>query len=83
MEEERQLLLTRVIPDIEILVAGHHGAADSTGHRLLEYAKPEQLLISVGENYYGHPTSRVLERATSLGIAIRRTDLEGTIRITR
>ena len=83
VEEERQLLLTRVIPDIEILVAGHHGAADSTGHRLLEYAKPEQLLISVGENYYGHPTSRVLERATSLGIAIRRTDLEGTIRITR
>jgi len=83
VEEERQLLLTCVIPDVEILVAGHHGAADSTGHRLLEYAKPEQLLISVGENHYGHPTPQVLARATSLGIAIRRTDLEGTIRITR
>ncbi len=83
VEEERQLLLTRVIPDVEILVAGHHGAADSTGHRILEYSKPEQLLISVGKNYYGHPTPQVLERASSLGIAVRRTDLEGTIRITR
>ncbi len=83
VEEERQLLLTRVIPDIEVLVAGHHGAADSTGHRLLDYAKPEQLLISVGENPHGHPTPRVLERASARGIHVRRTDMEGTIRITR
>ena len=83
VEEERQLLLTRVIPDVEILVAGHHGAANSTGHRLLEYSKPEQLLISVGKNPHGHPTTHVLERASSMGIRIRRTDIEGTIRITR
>ncbi len=83
VEEERKLLLTRVIPDIEILVAGHHGAADSTGHRLLDYSKPEQLLISVGKNSHGHPTPQVLERAATFGIRIRRTDTEGTIRITR
>ncbi len=83
VEEERQLLMTRVIPDVEVLVAGHHGAADSTGHRLLEYSKPEQLLISVGKNPHGHPTPQVLERASALGISVRRTDREGTIRITR
>ncbi len=83
VEEERTLLMTRVIPDIEVLVAGHHGSADSTGHRLLEYSKPEQLLISVGKNPHGHPTPQVLQRASAMGIRIRRTDTEGTIRITR
>lgn len=83
VEEERQLLLTRVIPDLEVLVAGHHGASDSTGNRLLEYTRPEQLLISVGQNHHGHPTPQVLDRASRLGIEVHRTDLEGTIRITR
>ena len=80
---ERELILTKPLPDLEILVAGHHGSAYSTGQELLEYTAPEELLISVGRNSYGHPAPKVLERARDLDILIRRTDEEGTIRITR
>jgi competence protein ComEC len=83
IQEERQLLLMKRIPDLEILVAGHHGSRDSTGYRLLDYTKPEVLLISVGANAYGHPSPEVLERGDAFHIPIRRTDQEGTITITR
>ena len=82
-DSERELMLSRALPDLEILIAGHHGSAKSTGQKLLEYTMPEELWISVGENSYGHPDPRVLERARSLGIRVRRTDLEGTIIIKR
>lgn len=83
IEGERELLLTKPLPDLEILVAGHHGSVYSTGQELLRYTAPEELLISVGKNSYGHPASQVLERARTLNIRVRRTDQEGTIRITR
>lgn len=80
---ERDLILSKPLPDLEVLIAGHHGSAYSTGQELLEYTAPDVLLISVGKNSYGHPTPQVLERAGTLGIQVRRTDEEGTIRITR
>lgn len=83
IEEERTLICSHPLPDLEILVAGHHGAANSTGQELLEHTMPEELLISVGQNSYGHPALQVLERAQNVGIRIRRTDQEGTIIITR
>ena len=83
VEMEQKLIQREALPDLEILIAGHHGAANSTGQVLLEHTMPEELLISVGENSYGHPDPTVLERAKNLGIRIRRTDQEGTITITR
>ncbi len=83
VEKERELIQTIALPDLEVLVAGHHGAAGSTGRELLEHTMPEVLLISVGYNSYGHPDPKVLKRAEDLGIRVRRTDLEGTISITR
>ena len=83
IEGERKLIRSVALPDLEILVAGHHGASNSSGEELLEHTMPETLLISVGLNSYGHPDSQVLERAERLGILVRRTDQEGTITITR
>ncbi len=83
IEGERKLIRSKALPDLEILVAGHHGASNSTGQELLEHTMPEELLISVGRNSYGHPSPQTLERAQNLGIRIRRTDQEGTITITR
>ena len=68
------------LPDIEILVAGHHGSADSTTEALLNAVKPEYAVISVGkDNFYGHPTQAVLDRLTAHGCRIYRTDHSGTI----
>ena len=79
---ELLLLQTGRIPDLDILVAGHHGSESSTGEFLLKSTKPETVIISVGaDNSYGHPSDAVLDRLETYGCKVRRTDLEGTITI--
>lgn len=69
------------LPDIEVLLVGHHGSKYSTSEELLEAVTPEVGVISVGENTYGHPTAEVMERMTSRGMTLYRTDLQGNILI--
>ena len=81
---ERMLLRNRDLPDVDILVAGHHGAADSSSQELLEAVTPETVLISVSENNtYGHPAPELLERLAQFGCTVCRTDEHGTITIRR
>lgn len=80
---ERALLRTHVLPDIELLVAGHHGSKYATSEALLAAAAPEAVVISVGDNSFGHPTQEVLDRVAAIGAALWRTDLDGDITITR
>lgn len=80
---ERQLILTHDLPQVEFLVAGHHGSKSSTGMELLRKVRPQAVLISVGKNSYGHPSEDVLQRIASVGASVFRTDLHGKIVITR
>lgn len=80
---ELTLLATRELPDLEVLVAGHHGSAYSTCQAFLRETAPDTVIISVGENSYGHPAQEVLDRIAAIGAAVYRTDLDGTITITR
>ena len=80
---ERILLKTANLPDLEVLVAGHHGARDSTCEELLRATTPEIVLISVGENHYGQPAPEVLERLQKYGCAVYRTDIQGNLIIRR
>ena len=77
---ERQLLEDYDLPDLEVLIVGHHGSKYSTCAELLEATAPDVAIISVGaENGYGHPTQEVLQRLEAAGCAVYRTDLHGTI----
>ena len=76
---ERRLLATHTLPDIELLVAGHHGAKSSTGTDLLDALRPEVIAVSVGANSYGHPAPEMLERAAQAGCQVFRTDEAGTL----
>lgn len=68
------------IPELDVLVVGHHGSSGSTGEALLAATKPKQAVISVGAtNPYRHPSAATLERLAAYGCRVRRTDLEGTI----
>lgn len=67
------------LPDLELLVAGHHGSKHSTSAALLDALRPELALISVGYNSYGHPAPETLERMETAGAEALRTDLSGTI----
>ena len=70
------------MPEVEILVAGHHGSETSTTPELLETVQPRLALISVGQNNsYGHPSYDTLVRLDEAGAAIYRTDLYGTIEV--
>ena len=81
---ERMLMRNAVLPDVDILVAGHHGSKDSTTEALLQMVKPEIVLISVGAgNYYGHPDPELLQRLEEYGCAVYRTDQNGTCIIRR
>lgn len=80
---ERLLLTLHPIPDLEVLVAGHHGSKSSTGEYLLRETAPELVVISVGENSYGHPAGDVLARIAASGAAALRTDEQGTITVRR
>lgn len=81
---ERVLADTHSLPQVEVLVVGHHGAAGSTAPELLQAVSPEIAVISVGaDNSYGHPAQAVLDRLTEAGAAVYRTDQAGDITITR
>lgn len=81
---ERSLLRSAAIPDVDILVAGHHGSRNSTCDELLAAVRPEIVCISVGEdNSYGHPSPELLRRLQDYGCTVYRTDRHGTITIRR
>ena len=79
---ERKLLGRYHLPDVEVLVAGHHGSKYSTSNDLLDALQPETVCISVGSNSYGHPADETMRRLAEHGCGIYRTDLQGTIHLT-
>ena len=78
---ERRLVELYALPDIEVLLAGHHGSKYSTSRELLEAAAPEVGIISVGENRFGHPTQEAMERMAAAGMTLYRTDRQGNVLI--
>lgn len=70
------------LPDVELLAAGHHGSRHSTSAEFLAAIAPDIVLISCGENSYGHPDRSVLERLDAAGAAVLRTDTQGTVTVT-
>ena len=78
---ERMLIKYYDVPDLELLIAGHHGSSASTSEELLDALRPELALISCGYNSYGHPSPDTLERLAARDILTYRTDTMGTISI--
>ena len=81
MALENLLTAVRDLPDVEVLIAGHHGSKHSTGEKLLDTVKPETAIISVGYNNYGHPSDETLYRFEARDIKVLRTDTDGDITI--
>lgn len=77
---EKELLKLKIVPDVDILKAGHHGSKTSTSVEWLGIIKPELVLISVSKNNrYGHPNEAVIKRIKSLGSRVLRTDELGSL----
>jgi len=60
----------------------HHGAANGDHPAWLAAVRPENVVIGVGENNYGHPTKTALDLYKQNGIRVYRTDRQGTVTFT-
>ena len=81
---ERSLLRNAHIPDVDVLVAGHHGSKHATCEELLTAVRPEIVCISAGRNnLFGHPAADLLQRLAEFGCSVYRTDLQGDLTIRR
>lgn len=82
-ELEQELVKYTDLPDVEVMVAGHHGSKYSNSNELLEIVRPDIAVFSVGAyNTYGHPTPEAIGRFEAVGAAIYRTDTMGTVSLT-
>ena len=80
-ETEETLVEQKDIPDVELMMVGHHGSNGSSSEKFLAAVKPETAIISVGDNSYGHPADGALQRLAKHGVELYRTDLQGHIRV--
>ena len=82
-DAEHRLITAYSLPDIEVLMVGHHGSRYSTGGGLLAEVKPETGVVSCGAgNSYGHPHDETLRRLAQADVEVYRTDWQGNIHIT-
>lgn len=67
-------------PKVDVLKAGHHGSAYSTGSAFLQKTRPDYVIISAGkDNEYGHPAPETLKRIGDIGAISYSTIDKGTI----
>ena len=79
---ERNLIQNHNLPDLEVLVIGHHGSKTATSLELLHATTPDLAIISVGaDNNYGHPAQETLDRLRLFDCTVLRTDTMGTVMI--
>jgi competence protein ComEC len=66
----------------QVLKVAHHGSSASSSAAFLAAVDPQEAVISVGSNSYGHPAPDTISRLTAVGAEIWRTDQYGTILFT-
>ncbi|MDO9407174.1 ComEC/Rec2 family competence protein, partial [Patulibacter sp.] len=65
---------------VDLLVLPHHGSADDDVPRLLEALRPRLAVAQVGaHNGYGHPAPPTVDAVRTAGVALGRTDRDGTV----
>jgi competence protein ComEC len=67
---------------VDLLKVGHHGSRGSTGNEWLDSLRPRAAVISVGRNNYGHPSGQTVARLRKHGVAVWRTDRDGSVSVT-
>lgn len=70
------------VEGVNYLKVNHHGSKNGLSQKLLDVAKPEVAVISVGaKNSYGHPHEDVIKILSDKDIKILRTDEIGDVEV--
>ncbi len=79
--QEKEVLSSYNLPEVDVLKVGHHGSRTSTSGELVSTLSPAYGVIMVGEdNRYGHPHEETLETLRENEVKVLRTDKHGTVR---
>lgn len=71
------------LPVVEALKVAHHGSDDPGLPAILQRARPQAAVVEVGAyNSYGHPTPATMAALQAAVPLVRRTDRDGTVKIT-
>jgi competence protein ComEC len=82
-DAESNVLAGLDLPVVEALKVSHHGSEDPGLPGVLQRLRPQVAVIEVGaHNSYGHPTPSTLAALRATVPLVRRTDRDGTVRIT-
>ncbi|WP_022800972.1 excalibur calcium-binding domain-containing protein [Deinococcus ficus] len=66
---------------VDVYKSIHHGAANGDTRAWLAAVRPQNVMVSVGPNNYGHPTQSALDLYKAAGATTWRTDLQGTVTV--
>jgi competence protein ComEC len=80
IEKEANIFNSGVDLSTKVLKVSHHGSKNATSEEFLNKVNPEEAIISVGKNSYGHPAAELLDRLKNKSINILRTDEKGDIK---
>jgi competence protein ComEC len=80
--EERAIMASGADLRSDVLKVPHHGSKYASSAAFLSKVRPEVSIIEVGENNYGHPSPKTLDRLWKHGSSIYRTDINGNIVVT-
>ena len=82
-DAESNVLAGLPLPAVEALKVSHHGSDDPGLPAILSRLRPHAAVIEVGaHNSYGHPTPSTLAALRERVPLVRRTDRDGTVKIT-
>lgn len=77
------ILLSRVVPTVEVLKVAHHGSRTASTPGFLDAVRPKVAIVSAGAgNLYGHPAPATIARLADRGAAVWRTDRNGPVTVT-
>ncbi len=77
---EMDILANGIDISADVYKVGHHGSRSSTSKKFFKAVNPDYAVISCGEgNSYGHPHAETLNTLRTNGVAVYRTDEDGTI----
>lgn len=69
-----------LVESVDYIKVPHHGSKNGISQKLIDVARPQIAVISVGENNsYGHPSEEILKMLKKAGTIVKRTDKEGDV----